>query len=246
MKAGSSANFTVNVDSVNGFNGSVNLLCTTSVGGITCTFNPSTLTVVPGVTSTSALTIAVAPGLNTRKQSSAGAFYASFIPFLVSSFCALGNTQRESSGRPWVFLYLWLCFLRRRNELRRKRRWGWRRYTALYGDGAGRFGNELRQDSWHNSSQRELRDKRNAGEIRTSAERDSGSSAIHSQSVCWFAPAFQLLACHPWPCMLLNLRFLADSNPSLSATHSKIDTYLLLLYGTLGLDAAVWSTSGAQ
>lgn len=96
MKAGSSANFTVNVDSVNGFNGSVNLLCTTSVGGITCTFNPSTLTVVPGVTSTSALTIAVAPGLATRKQSSVGSFYASFVPFVVTFLlCSRKHTARR-------------------------------------------------------------------------------------------------------------------------------------------------------
>ena len=37
------------------------------------------------------------------------------------------------------------------------------------------------------------------------------------QSVCWFTSAFHILQCHPSPCMLLSLRFHADSNPSLSA-----------------------------
>ncbi len=44
--------------------------------------------------------------------------------------------------------------------------------------------------------------------------------AIRLQSFCWFTTAYDLLSCHPWPCMLLNLRFQADSNPSLSATVS--------------------------
>jgi hypothetical protein len=39
-------------------------------------------------------------------------------------------------------------------------------------------------------------------------------SAIHSQSVWCFRTAFQVLSCHPWPCMSLNLRLLADSIPS--------------------------------
>src|SRR5713226_7294261 len=42
--------------------------------------------------------------------------------------------------------------------------------------------------------------------------------AIRSQSVCRFTTASHVLRCHPWPCMLLNLRFQADSNPSLSAS----------------------------
>jgi hypothetical protein len=34
------------------------------------------------------------------------------------------------------------------------------------------------------------------------------------QSVCWSITAFHGLGCHPWPCMLLNLRLGADSIPS--------------------------------
>ena len=41
--------------------------------------------------------------------------------------------------------------------------------------------------------------------------------AIRLRSVCLTTTAFDVLSCHPWPCMLLNLRFPADSNPSLSA-----------------------------
>ncbi|MBZ5573953.1 MAG: recombinase family protein [Acidobacteriia bacterium] len=45
-------------------------------------------------------------------------------------------------------------------------------------------------------------------------------SAIHLRSVCRSSDYFHVLRCHPWPCMLLNLRFQADSNPSLSARNS--------------------------
>ena len=38
--------------------------------------------------------------------------------------------------------------------------------------------------------------------------------AIRLQSVCRPSTAFHVLLCHPWPCMLLNLRFQADSIPS--------------------------------
>jgi len=44
-----------------------------------------------------------------------------------------------------------------------------------------------------------------------------GACAIRLRSVNRFTAAFHALLCHPWPCMLLNLRFHADSNPSLSA-----------------------------
>jgi hypothetical protein len=42
--------------------------------------------------------------------------------------------------------------------------------------------------------------------------------AIHLRSVSRSVSAFHGLSCHPWPCMLLNLRSKADSNPFLSAS----------------------------
>lgn len=41
------------------------------------------------------------------------------------------------------------------------------------------------------------------------------SIALYPRSVCWMSTAFQGLRCHPLTSILLNIRFAADSNPTL-------------------------------
>src|SRR5258708_5407994 len=52
-------------------------------------------------------------------------------------------------------------------------------------------------------------------------------SKRNPQSICnlfaWLACPTTACWCHPWPCKLLNRRFQADSNPSLSATLSRTE-----------------------
>src|SRR5438067_186360 len=40
-----------------------------------------------------------------------------------------------------------------------------------------------------------------------------GKRALYTRSVCVAWVGLHGLACHPWPCMLLKLRFVADSIP---------------------------------
>jgi len=75
LKAGSSANFDVNIDSLNAFSGAVNLNCSTSTVGITCAFNPPIVTVTAGNTTTAGLTISVAPGLAVNNKYKPGFLY---------------------------------------------------------------------------------------------------------------------------------------------------------------------------
>jgi hypothetical protein len=67
------------------------------------------------------------------------------------------------------------------------------------------------------------RNRRDRNGVTTLSRSENLRSVL--QSVCWFTTAFHLLPCHPWPCMLLNLRFHADSNPSLSANR-RVDDQL--------------------
>jgi hypothetical protein len=78
--AGGSANFNVNVSPVNGFNGTVNLACSSSSGLISCSFNPSPLTVSASGTATSLLTVtASSQAASARKYSKAGASILGFL-----------------------------------------------------------------------------------------------------------------------------------------------------------------------
>ncbi|MCU1307404.1 MAG: hypothetical protein JWN45_2099, partial [Acidobacteriaceae bacterium] len=109
VKAGSSANFNLNVDSVNGFNGPVSLYCATSAGGLTCAFNPSTLTVSAGTTVTAALTINVAPGLASKKTRNGTLLYATWItcgtlPLLL----CWGGTRQKLRRSASILLVLFL------------------------------------------------------------------------------------------------------------------------------------------
>jgi hypothetical protein len=45
-------------------------------------------------------------------------------------------------------------------------------------------------------------------------QRPAAQAALYLRSVCWITTAFRGLRCHPLTCMLLNLRFSADSIPS--------------------------------
>ena len=46
-----------------------------------------------------------------------------------------------------------------------------------------------------------------------------------ARSVCWFNTALHGLRCHPWPCMLLNLRSIADSIPSALTIHQTVHKF---------------------
>jgi hypothetical protein len=68
---GSSTNFNVTVNPVNGFDGGVNFWCSSSTGAVACSFNPSSMTVPANGTATSVLTLtASAKSANSRKISS--------------------------------------------------------------------------------------------------------------------------------------------------------------------------------
>lgn len=78
VKAGGSANFTVTVTPVNGFDGMVNFSCSSSTGLISCAFNPSSTSVPAGGNATSALTLTASSQLASGAEKKRNRLLVSF------------------------------------------------------------------------------------------------------------------------------------------------------------------------